>query len=239
MSLFTERLNRLNRQQREAVQTVGRCVVLAGPGSGKTHVLVLKVAHLIGEVIQPPRKVACITFLNDAVQEIKDRLWDFGYAHGAHVFVGTVHSFCLANIILPFKSILLDRWPTRIVIADKDQQIDCLAFAASHSGSVWDRYETIQQLEELRKYRVHVSLNTVPKAWVENGQAARLHQLKADYETELHRRGMIDFNDIVIGAYQLIQTSREVRSFVVSCFPWIAIDEYQDLQPLMHGMVRD
>ena len=97
---------RLDDEQKSAVIHDSHTVVLAGPGSGKTATLVLKVAHLLASVIPAPRGVACITFNNDAVSEFRNRL----AAHGIHssrtLFLGTVHSFCLNCIIRPYGGLI-------------------------------------------------------------------------------------------------------------------------------------
>lgn len=76
--------------------------MLAGPGSGKTKVLTTKLARLISEEITPPRGVACLTYNNECVKELTGRLARLGIRNSTNVFVGTVHSFCLKNIILPY-----------------------------------------------------------------------------------------------------------------------------------------
>ena len=67
----------LNDYQREAVLApTGATRVLAGPGSGKTHVLIGRVAHLIHELKTPPSEILCITFTNKAARELRERLRD-------------------------------------------------------------------------------------------------------------------------------------------------------------------
>jgi len=99
--------HRLNDQQKEAVQHDGNAVVLAGPGSGKTATLVIKVAHLFSSSILPPYGLACITYNNDTVREFRNRLKEFGIYACHRLFLGTVHSFCL-NCVLWVKMTLVD-----------------------------------------------------------------------------------------------------------------------------------
>jgi DNA helicase-2/ATP-dependent DNA helicase PcrA len=73
--LLTPLIEKLtNERQQEAVREYKRCVVLAGPGTGKTHTLVLKLAHLLGQTVKEPHSIACITYMNEAVREIENRL---------------------------------------------------------------------------------------------------------------------------------------------------------------------
>ena len=83
--------------QLAAYKAVNNTVVIAGPGSGKTTVLTLKVMQLLAEVIYPPRGLACLTYSTEAVREFKSRLVKLGLEKRKNVFLGTVHSFCLSQ----------------------------------------------------------------------------------------------------------------------------------------------
>ena len=86
---------RRNPQQWAAYRSKGNCVVLAGPGSGKTKTLTLKVARLLSEEIHEKRGVACITYNNECVRELENRFEVLGIESGRRVFIGTLHSFSL------------------------------------------------------------------------------------------------------------------------------------------------
>src|SRR3990170_5040135 len=102
---FAREFARLNPEQQEAVLRDANTVVLAGPGSGKTATLVVKVAHLLGTVVRAPRGVACITFNNDAVEEFRGRLAEHGLYAGRRLYLGSVHSFCLNCIVRPYATL--------------------------------------------------------------------------------------------------------------------------------------
>ena len=65
---------RRNERQWAAYESSGHCIVLAGPGSGKTKVLTIKMARMLSEDVRAPRGIACITFNNQCVRELKTRL---------------------------------------------------------------------------------------------------------------------------------------------------------------------
>lgn len=67
-----------NAGQWEAYESTGNCVVLAGPGSGKTKTLTLRVARMLNKDIRPPRGLACLTYSNECAREIKKRLETLG-----------------------------------------------------------------------------------------------------------------------------------------------------------------
>ena len=87
-----------NLEQLEAVQERGHCVVLAGPGSGKTKTLTTAMARCILDDVKEPRGVACITYNNECALELEARLSRLGVEPSDRVFVGTVHSFALTQV---------------------------------------------------------------------------------------------------------------------------------------------
>ena len=96
---------RKNPKQWEAFQAHGHCVVLAAPGSGKTKLLTTRLASDLLTKIPRPHGAACITLTNPATDELRRRLQDLGVEHRSTLFVGTVHSFALRRIVLPFARI--------------------------------------------------------------------------------------------------------------------------------------
>ena len=96
---------RTNERQWQAFTTEGHCVVIAPPGSGKTKLLTTRLANDLVTRIKRPHGAACITLTNAAADELERRLDALGVDRRSTLFVGTVHSFALARIILPFASV--------------------------------------------------------------------------------------------------------------------------------------
>lgn len=88
--------------QRQAYNAPGNCVVLAGPGSGKTKTLTIKMARILIEDVRPPRGLACLAYSSESARELVRRLDRLGVHESENVFVGTVHSFCLKQVVLPY-----------------------------------------------------------------------------------------------------------------------------------------
>ncbi|WP_042069192.1 UvrD-helicase domain-containing protein, partial [Acinetobacter tandoii] len=91
-----------NKEQFEAVQSKSHCVVLAGPGSGKTKTLTTAIARTLHEEVIAPRAIACITYNNECAIELENRLTRLGVMTQDRNFIGTVHSFALTQIIIPY-----------------------------------------------------------------------------------------------------------------------------------------
>ena len=83
-----------NDDQWEAFLHIGHCAVLAPPGSGKTKLLVTKAVWLANNVLDPGRRLACITLTNPAAAELRSRARSLGQPLGRTVVVGTVHLAC-------------------------------------------------------------------------------------------------------------------------------------------------
>lgn len=93
---------RSNKGQWRAYESQDNCVILAGPGSGKTKTLTIKMARMLAEDVKAPRGIACITYNNQCARELKRRLTTLGVEDGKRATIGTLHSFCLQHIVLPY-----------------------------------------------------------------------------------------------------------------------------------------
>ncbi|WP_157924890.1 UvrD-helicase domain-containing protein, partial [Escherichia coli] len=78
-----------NTKQWQAYESTGHCVLLAGPGSGKTKTLTIKLARMLSEDVEEPRGIACITYNNECARELENRLAALGIAPSKRVFIGT------------------------------------------------------------------------------------------------------------------------------------------------------
>ena len=72
------------------------------PAAAKTKTLTIKLARILAEDVQEPRGVACITYNNECARELETRLYALGVEPGRRVFIGTVHSFSLTQIVMPY-----------------------------------------------------------------------------------------------------------------------------------------
>ena len=231
MSDFAKILSRLNPEQLEAVESDGNTVVLAGPGSGKTDTLVLKVAHLLHNEVAPPRGVACITYGNDAVREFSIRLRRLGVRQGRRLFLGTVHSFCLNRILRPFAGIAdrPDLAHPRVLSSPERRR----AIQASLDATGVD--ENPQWFE--------VTLTRIRRAMAcgeSLGSFDEAHVSVAEhFNKQLAARETVDFEAMILEALRIVQVSQDVRELLVAKYPWIAVDEYQDLGGPLHQIVSE
>jgi DNA helicase-2/ATP-dependent DNA helicase PcrA len=221
---------RRNDRQWAAYESKAHCVVLAGPGSGKTKVLTAKMARMLSEDVRPPRGIACITYNNQCVKELKKRLATFGVEDGARTFIGTVHSFCLREVVIPYAKLagihLAD--PLKVASPSEQQRI----FGEAVKAAIGD--ENPQYLrtpfDEFRR----TVLDRTSAEWLENERYA---PLVLEYEKLLDKAGMIDFDAMALTGLTLIKSHGWVRRALTARFPILVVDEYQDLGIPLHQMV--
>src|SRR3989304_962047 len=221
-----------NEEQWAAYESTGHFVALCGPGSGKTKVLTTKLARMLHEDIQFPRGIACVTYSNECARELKRRLSKLGVRSDRRVFVGTVHSYCFQNVVVPFATLGGLRIASPIRVATNTEQDKCFSDAVGKIISVDEKPATWQLrcATYRRKY-----LDRHSPSWLgTDEQAARVID---EYERTLRGNGLIDFDDMVLLGLQLIEQHSWVRVVLQARFPVLVVDEYQDLGVPLHRLV--
>jgi DNA helicase II / ATP-dependent DNA helicase PcrA len=223
---------RLNEEQRAAVDHAGCTVVLAGPGSGKTDTLAVKAARLLALEIRPPQGVACITYTRAAAAEIRDRVAGLGVRLDRRLFAGTVHAFC-RHVVLRTGAELAGRPDLRDPeIARPSAALNVLQAAMDDAG-VWGRASSFQpRLSSIR------SADAVGQALEQHFDDRDVTAMRR-YEARLREEGLIDFDGLIQEAVRMVRETPRVADLVASAFPWILVDEYQDLGGILHALVQE
>lgn len=219
-----------NPGQQAAYDSAGNCVVLAGPGSGKTKTLVLKLARIMAEDVRAPRGAACITYSQECARELTRRLERLGLREAPNLFIGTVHGFCLRHLLMPYGRLadLPVAFPLTVATQRQSDQamkrIGDRLFGVGHPNKPMD----------LGRHRRSV-LDRASVAWTSEGELAAWAE---GYEAELRRLGLIDFDDLVIFGQRLVSEHDWVLPLLQAKFPVLAVDEYQDLGVALHRIVK-
>ena len=227
----------LNARQMEAVNNKeGPLLVLAGAGSGKTTVLIARVAKLIESGVRP-WNILTITFTNKAADELKNRLVTKLGMDAADVFASTFHSMCVR--ILRRDAELLDL-PKSFTIYDTDDSIrvvkKCLKNLGMEEkqfppkpllGSIShakERLEDPQDMADLAQRNGDYRLSVTAKVY-------------AAYQRELHEAGALDFDDLLCETVRLFKTHPEVLEYYQNRWEYIMVDEYQDTNHVQYMLV--
>lgn len=220
-----------NPNQWQAFQAHGHCVVLAAPGSGKTKLLTTRVASDLLTKIPPPQGAACITLTNPAADQLRRRLQGLGVEHRSTLFVGTVHSFALRRIILPFAQIAGRPELTEMRVATGQQQTEAFNRAIRSVFPPWEDTRYIRSTIEINRRRMADAAQ-----WARSGST--VHEASRQYEALLRVQGLIDFDDLVTIAVEFVEEHEVIRRVLTARYPWLYVDEYQDLAPGLDRLVR-
>ena len=220
-----------NDDQWRAYSSGGSCVILAGPGSGKTKTITIKIAHLLDQDLRRPRRLACITYSNACVGELRARLRKLSVEDDDRLQLSTVHSFCLTELVIPYAALAGIAVPNPMVVASPTQarQLFAEAYRQQLGGTAPGWFRTA--CDKLRR--------TIPdkgsaewRAW-----SARETGVVEVYEAILLVNGLIDFDGLVLVGLRLVENHEWVRRAIQAKYPVIVIDEYQDLGLPLHRMV--
>ncbi|MBG9543234.1 DNA helicase [Cytobacillus firmus] len=232
MDLYSIKLEQIKKDpdQHAAFKSNMSTVVKAGPGSGKTTVLSLKIMHLLKEKIKEPRGLACITYSNEAAKEFTNRLKTFGYQKRQNVVLDTVHSFCISEVIVPFAHLYDTAVCLPLNIISKSDKAQLFKEILEDRG-IDRRSVKVEAMDKERNQQI----GGISFIETEPNDIAR--EVATEYEHRLRERNQVDFIEIIKCATTLIKEQEYVRKCLEAKFPWILIDEYQDLGKPLHEMV--
>ncbi len=222
---------RANPEQWAAYESTGNCVILAGPGSGKTKTITIKIARLLAEDVAAPRRIACITYSNACVAELRTRIRQLKIKDESRLSLSSVHSFCLTELVLPYGKLAGLQIPDPIAVATPSQSRE--VFKAAQ----------LKVLRNEQKPSFRTACDRLRRTILDHSSAewgrwdSRQTAVVEAYEAGLLTRGLIDFDGMVLAGVKLVEDHSWVRQVVKAKFPVIVIDEYQDLGLPLHRMV--
>jgi len=211
----------LNEAQQQAVNLVdGQLVIVACPGSGKTTTLLNRIYHMTNELNIDPKSIMLVTFSKEATREMKDRYNK--YPNAKEVYFGTIHAFCLGLI----KKFSPAKFGTGVV--SEKESIDYFMNFPNIDSSVGNKYDFIKDLlldiGNLKNSQESIEAFS-PRCLKDKSMFLQFFK---EYEDFKHRLNKIDYDDMMLIAYEMLIDNREVLAFVRNRYQYVMVDEYQD-----------
>ncbi|HZL19993.1 MAG TPA: ATP-dependent helicase [Polyangia bacterium] len=219
---------RLTKEQRDAARCTEDLMLTACPGSGKTRVIISKLARAIEAVRDTPRAVACITYTNAAVHEIEARLrHHIQPGDDLYFDICTIHSFSLNHVFRPFCHLIKSyKKGFKVLTPDSAEFEHHVTAVLAEQGRPGP---TFSDLEEFAQLRISPDGNPVGDS-IEHGGLTPT--IAIAFWKRIREAGFIDFANIIYYALLLLRRRPEILGYVSAKFAWILVDEFQDTTDL-------
>jgi DNA helicase-2/ATP-dependent DNA helicase PcrA len=232
-------LNQLNPNQLEAVTSQARnLLVLAGAGSGKTTVLICRIAWLIYVKGLEQEQIMVVTFTNKAASEIRQRLSRILDLSGNKFWVGTFHGIALRLLRIHSEEAGLPE--DFRIIDDKEQKslikkiIEDLNLNTKlcKAGDI-QTYINNKKDERKRAVSLHNVVNDERSA-----DEYTKSSIYERYEMRCNQEGLVDFAELLLRSYELLRNNSELLQYYRMRFKHVLVDEFQDTNRVQHEWLR-
>ena len=221
---FLEGLN--DRQREAALAGDGPVLVVAGPGTGKTNTLTVRLAYLLAERHVAPEALLAVTFTTRAAREMRERLARLVGPLADRVFLGTFHSFCFQ--LLRAEGHRLDL-PPDFGVADRRDQVTIMQQALRRLGQPDNAAQ--RMLHDVSAFR-HRRADVNPPP-----EDAALAEVSEAYQRQLRKRHLLDFDELLVLGVRLLERCADVRESLKQRFTHVLVDEYQDVDPVQQQLL--
>ena len=232
---ITHILDGLNDAQRDAVSSAEKsALILAGAGSGKTRVLVHRVAWLMQVEGVSPYAILAVTFTNKAAAEMRDRVQKMLKAPVGGMWIGTFHGIAHRLLRMHAQELGL---PDAFQVLDSDDQfrmIKRLLKSMDIDDSRWPPRQVqwfINAKKDEGKRAKHLPAST-------DHFEQQMLDIYAEYERTCQRSGLVDFAELLLRAHELLRDNDEVRAHYQQRFQHVLVDEFQDTNTIQYAWLR-
>ena len=222
-------------QSAAVMRTEGALLVLAGAGSGKTRVLTARTAYMLENNNIDPRSVMLVTFTSKAANEMKSRLLSYPQMNKAKVsqlVTGTFHSIFYRILLFHAR----DKWNTDKLLKKEWQRDKILKEAGKEIDLSEKEFAYDLALQQIGFWKNSLILpHEVRPASDWDEKAAFLYRKYEEYKANAD---MFDFDDMLIGCYQLFLASPQLLEQYQERFCYFLIDEFQDVNKVQYELIK-
>ena len=222
----------LNKTQAKAVShRDGPCLVLAGPGSGKTLTIVNRIKYLIEKCSVRPEEILVVTFTRFAAQEMKNRLCSLMGRKNIPVTAGTFHGIFYGILRCTY------RMSGQNILSEEEKYQLLREAAGRQELETFDEEDFISDIAaEIGKIKNN---RLDPEEYVSaKCSAETFREIYRQYEEERKKRRKIDFDDMLVLCCELLSSRPEVLAGWQRKFRYILIDEFQDINRIQYDVIR-
>jgi len=227
---------KLNPQQQQAVEYVsGPCLVLAGAGSGKTRVIINKIAYLIGKCGYLPKQIAAVTFTNKAAREMKERVaQSIGKESSKGLIVSTFHTLGFDIIKREYKHL---GFKANMTLFDEHDQMALLKELTA--DLLQEDKELLRTLiNRISNWKNDLCSPQQAMALACDKQEQTFAHCYDRYNKQLRAYNALDFDDLIMLPTLLFKQNEEVRSKWQEKIRYLLVDEYQDTNTSQYELIK-
>jgi DNA helicase-2/ATP-dependent DNA helicase PcrA len=231
----TEIIDPLNDVQRQAVTAPSQpMLVLAGAGSGKTRVLVHRIAWQIQVENLSPHSILAVTFTNKAATEMRNRVEDLLNISAKSMWIGTFHGLAHRLLRRHWQDAKL---PQSFQVIDSDDQyrlIKRLLKSLNLDEAKWPPRQVQWFINAQKDEGIRA------KTMLETGDLyhQKMVEVYRAYEEICQRSGLVDFAELLLKAHEILRDNQEILNFYQQRFKQIHVDEFQDTNTIQYAWLR-
>ena len=229
-------LENLNDPQRAAVTSEDKSLlVLAGAGSGKTRVLVHRIAWNVEAMGLNPSSIMAVTFTNKAAQEMQSRIQELLQSPAGDMWCGTFHGLAHRTLKRFHKEAGLI---SGFTILDSDDQLRIIKRLVKEAGlddGAWPPKQMQWQINSWKDEGIRADKVN------DNGDfyAQTVKGIYKHYEEACFNDSLVDFAELLLKAYELVKTNKTVKEFFHNRFKAVLVDEFQDTNTIQYNWLKE
>jgi ATP-dependent DNA helicase UvrD/PcrA len=223
--MISSLIDSLNEKQRQAIEKpLQPILVLAGPGTGKTRMIIARIEMLLQKYSFNPEKILTLTFTNKAANEMKTRLLSQCGQNAIEVKTSTIHAFALEVLKNYHHKVGLKK---NFSVCDREYQTRLMKKLCS------------PVIKNELENKVKALLLSISNYQMKGNELAPFAAEKnEEYNKYLIKHNLIDFNQIIVLCNTLFNEHKDILSEYQHLFQAILVDEFQDTDPVQYDIIK-